>query len=654
MKERAKEIVLYFIEHKVATIEELMTYVKVSEKTVLHDICDVELFFFQNNIRLERKPGVGFRIITDLDETQLEKIKIQLENNTALDLDSRSGRAIKIILILLCSKETMTLQELSEMVFVSKGTLLKDIEIVEKIIKGNGLSLQKIRNKGICLLGDELCLRSLLSKILNDYSFITRTSIKKSSQLLHRGMNREIFTIFNERDVELTQIFVMKVEKEMNFELTDASYSTLVIHLLITIQRIIQKNPIYFDDEEFKQLKEYPEFQAALKIKTMMETGFHITIPEAELGYITLHLLVAKPSYVPHEGKQENSSNLEELVVEMINKTEKITGLQLCKDQEFKEGLLYHLRPAIHRMQYNLTIKNPFLDKIKREYPEAFDIAIHCFEMIKQTWQVTYCEDEIAYIALHIQASMERNKVKKEFLSVGIVCTTGYGSSQLVRAKLENEFSIFDEIINLSVSDVLNERKQRSLDFIISTIPLELKDLPVIIVNPFLAKEDMQRIRNFLTTVKKQKQRSVTNKAFLFDEKLILIAKEPTDNIAAIQEVVTNLTIGNYVGEGYLASVLHREKISSTAYENIAIPHGDPKIVKKPFLYVYINEEGITWNETIVNIFFLIGVNAQNEHDLKEIFDFLYDLISDKVFIHKLIHMTSPKQALQLILDRKE
>lgn len=77
--------------------------------------------------------------------------------------------------------------------------------------------------------------------------------------------------------------------KELGMQL---NYSRLVTHLRFTIERIYQDKYYSLDDEVFSLLKEkYPEsYGLAKKMQHMVIRDFHLTIPDEELGYITLHI----------------------------------------------------------------------------------------------------------------------------------------------------------------------------------------------------------------------------------------------------------------------------------------------------------------------------------------------------------------------------
>lgn len=76
-------------------------------------------------------------------------------------------------------------------------------------------------------------------------------------------------------------------------------------------------------------------------------------------------------------------------------------------------------------------------------------------------------------------------------------------------------------------------------------------------------------------------------------------------------------------------SVCKREAISSTAYGVWAIPHGAPSCVKRSCILLCISKDGISWEDNIVKLIFLLVLNQQSKKDFSAIFGSLYSLTCD-------------------------
>ena len=62
-----------------------------------------------------------------------------------------------------------------------------------------------------------------------------------------------------------------------------------------------------------------------------------------------------------------------------------------------------HLRFAIERLINNTPIKNELLSIIKLKYPESFKVSEEIGKAINEDFSLKVAEDEIGYLALHVE-----------------------------------------------------------------------------------------------------------------------------------------------------------------------------------------------------------------------------------------------------------
>src|SRR5699024_1969050 len=110
-------------------------------------------------------------------------------------------------------------------------------------------------------------------------------------------------------------------------------------------------------------------------------------------------------------------------------------------------------------------------------------------------------EDEIAFLALHFQSCIVRNK--KDEVNVVITCYYGIGISNLLIVKIAN----LDDHIN--IVDTLRLKRVyhydiSNIDMLITTHPINTKDLPdtlhVIEVSPLLSDNDIKQVKSFINS----------------------------------------------------------------------------------------------------------------------------------------------------------
>lgn len=110
------------------------------------------------------------------------------------------------------------------------------------------------------------------------------------------------------------------------------------------------------------------------------------------------------------EGKAEQRK-LRELVeripLEHLKLTEELIGEIRTKiSQKLNESLLItlsdHISFAIQRKEQGIEFKNPLKGPIMCYYPTEYQMGQYCLQKIEEKLKVSLCEDEAAFIALHI------------------------------------------------------------------------------------------------------------------------------------------------------------------------------------------------------------------------------------------------------------
>ncbi len=102
--------------------------------------------------------------------------------------------------------------------------------------------------------------------------------------------------------------------------------------------------------------------------------------------------------------------NLEHFVKLVIETIGDLLEADLSGDQMLYEGLLIHMRSAIFRMKYSTVAGDSISKYVKNEYKQTFLAAWSTSSLFEEYYDVQVTEDELAGIALYIQAAIIRRK----------------------------------------------------------------------------------------------------------------------------------------------------------------------------------------------------------------------------------------------------
>lgn len=626
------------------TISNLASIVGVTPRTVKKDLKILKEKIDKNKIEIVTKPGMGVWIKKkDVTDDYLENV-LSFSNKITNPIFP-DDRVIYIAKRLLETNSFMSAEDLAVELYVSKSTVAKDIPKVEEFLAKYGIKLYKKPKYGVKVIGDEKSIRLANAEILKNITI-------KHDEIINNNLKELLMNV----DLNAIQKIIQDSEEKFNYILSDVSFKGLLIHLAISIKRLRENKKVTLELKDLNLLKEKKEWDIAEDLASNIEKIFNVVIDDAEVGYITMHLMGAKlQNDIETEKFSENylkrlDYKLYTILKSIINDIAEATGYKFYEDKKLFIGLFLHLRPAINRLNNKIKLDNPFLEEIKKEYSIAFEISISFWGKLKEFYTIDVNEDEIGYVAIHFGASIERLKtVDRDKKRAVIVCATGIGTAQLLAARFTKLFPDIELIKVLPVIKAKSMLKDLAPDIVLSTVPFATEETIVINVSPFLDKEDVNKIESIVRNKKNNTElKEVKSKILNYiSEDLVFLNMETRDKFKVLSEMSQKLLSLNYVKEGFYESILERERFSSTALGNlVAIPHPYEGFVNVPKISIATLKYPIKWDDKKVQIVFMIALDLSIKEEFKIIFEQLADVINNKEKIAKLIEC---KNYLELI-----
>ncbi|CCU80987.1 hypothetical protein HSACCH_02486 [Halanaerobium saccharolyticum subsp. saccharolyticum DSM 6643] len=641
------------------TINDLASQFDVSARTIRNDLKQLEIWLQERSIELVKKPGVGIwlNIKVENRKTLLTKIS-KLEKYK--DSVSPEKRKEFILKYLLYQDEKYTMQDLADKLFVSRSTIYKDLEQIEKWIKKYNLSLERRQNYGIYIKGAEKNWRKavadLLVKLKNNQELknMLENELEDESNS-KKDIYHQLEGLFGDVNFEEVERIIQEVEIESDFIFTDEAVTALVVHIAIALERLEKNKDINMEDEQLSVLEGKKEFALASKIAEKIKSKLSYQLPKAEIGYISLHILGSKiQQHLDRKDVKtviENSdSKTVEIALKIIKMTSEILAYNFEDDEELLLGLILHLRTSINRLKYGLSIRNPILKQIKENYPSIFGAAWSSSIIFQKELGLKVNEDEVGFLALHLGAAVERITQKWKVI---IVCSSGVGTSQLLASKI-NKYLPQLEIVDILSTHELYNKKTENIDFIISTIPLSGIKKDVVKVSAILNEDDLKRIKNKINYITQFDKDEFNNIIFpardlksLFDQDLVFANLDLKTPEAVIKFLGSKLKERGYADQKFIEKVLKREKITATEVgKELAIPHAKIKETKNRKVAVAVLKEPIKWGETKVKVVFLLAIDNQIA---KKFFSYFYEIMENDLFLKQIKNSKSNFEIISLL-----
>ena len=531
-----------------------------STKTIQNEIKEVNKEL--KNCEIVSIRGIGYKIEGNLDD-------IDIKNSDLYDYDRVEYIIKKIINISSTDKDTIKLEDLADSMYVSLSTVKNDLKEVKKILNEYNLKISSKHKQGICIEASE---EDIINFIINYSNKVDNSlSIK---DFLNNNIIENLFSI--------KKILLDTLSYE-NMILTDNEFKNIVNYISIYLSRN--------NTNQSDFIKEYIKKYKSKKEKPISEDE---------------QLLIRKA------------------IKEFCRDLNIATSINLSHDKIFEECLFNHICNLYKRADLGINQYEITAGEIKLKYPFAFELGKIAKKTIEKNLNMEISEDEVENIALHIGGALERidKRDEKKVYKTIIVCTSGVGTSMLIKSKLENIFKGKLEIIKVIPSYLIDYINVLDIDFVISTVEVNLENVNVIKVSPMLTDKEIKLIEKYIETENVYIDLDIQN---LFSSELFFKDIKAETRSQVIDIMSKKLVEKGYIDDTMRQSYFERETIATTEIGNmVAIPHGAKGEVYENKVAIGILKEPISWEVGKVRLVIMLALDKEKILDYEEVFSKIY------------------------------
>ena len=640
------EILTRFTPTNPVTISAISEELKLSSRTILREIPKIEKWLSDNHFKFIRKPGVGLIIDESIENQKLILELLEIENIEKSY--SKEERRKLILLELLSNKEPLKSLYFTSKFKISEGTFINDIDFLSEWLKNFNISVIKKTGVGIYINGNEDSYRQAISNAVCEFmteeailNVLNSTDTINNSFKLPTNYQNRIFSFIDNKTMKVVEEILIYIEKKLHIKYTDSAYMGLIIHISLAIKRIQNFEEIKMENEKLSKLEIMPEFSVAEEISKLINKKLNVLIPKDEIGYITIHLLSAK-IWINEKNKNFdfNNINIKQIVINIINIVENELNIYLRDNEMLIDDLKNHIKPVLSRLSMNVRIKNSQLKTIKENYPDIYKATEKACNILKETLSIKKVyENEVAFIAMHFCAAVEKLKTVENKISAVIVCPTGIGTSKMLSINILKYFNNINIKYTMSAINIdINKLYEENIDIIISTIKLDI-DFNFICVNPIFLEQDKILLKNALDNINKKKKlklsKNLLNDSKFIDKKDVIYIKNLSIEILNLISSFQLLIVESFENEYELiktsASIfaqninerdiiyndfLKRENVSKVYIDDFKIKflHCKTNVMKNCcFGYIRINNFIKIDNNEIIGVVIMIVPEDNNE-----------------------------------------
>ncbi len=385
---------------------------------------------------------------------------------------SKEERKMVAAVLLINSVGYITLSTIAETLYVSRATIISDLNEIKKFISEGGLTVYSHPNKGLSVEGKESDKREFLFR-LSAFEGKDKTG-KTSAVNVEAGSKNIIRKIIREQ------------EQAHRLFLSDSSFLRIQKYIGIMLSRNLQGEYIE------KQIpNESDKFFFAQDIMKYITQYFEIHTTMDEIHYLSR--LLSSCRYVKKQNFDIASVQIQMLTRQFIHNVSELLESSLENDYDFFESLSNHLESMYASSSANFP-SNEALEEIIEENKTVQEAVISSIPLLEQYGKRCLSNNEIMYITIHVCAALERKKNSEIAFHVVVSCHAGIGTSQLLMERLKKHFNF--HIVDIVSSHEAPYVSSDKADLIISTVPLSGCLVDHIVVSPILTDEDYIRVGN--------------------------------------------------------------------------------------------------------------------------------------------------------------
>lgn len=631
--ERPRRILLTLErEHDWMTASTLASALGCSVRTVKGDISRLNTSF----PGVIESGGKGYRIS---DASQLERA---LTKHPESIPQTAVERRSYILRMLLMEHSRVSPSSLADELCISQATLDNELVAIKEEMWEYGLGL-RLRGGLLFVLGGEAKEKRLLNRLIFDETkdFFNQVDL--------------VSRYFPDIDLRMLRDSINGVLEGSRYYINGYALSNLVMHVAVMLERKFNGFP---DVGE-----EGPRYNADLASSEMSALVAAVCRCIEEVGDVTLSCLerdnigmLLSTSLLDSSLLAPNKM-LNERIFDVTQHVCHRLALELdlpLRRMDFETRFALHISNLVERAHAGIVLKNPQLRSIKDGYPFVYDMAVVAAETISQDTGVNVSEDEIAYIALHIGCLIEEEGAARSKLFTTLVFPRHDPGHDLF---IDRFRSSFDQA--LEISEVVDSSESISpylrSDLVVTVEPgARLPGGPEVVqVSPFLGERDVLNVNRAVERVRRRGFREAlrSNLYEYFKRDLFFPNPDFKDSSDAIETLSQALIEGGYAYENLKGQLYERERISSSAYRDIAIPHALEMDARKTAVAVSLHPTPIDWNGTPVYVVLMLAVRRGERTVFRSVFESVTTALNEPGCSKRLAQAQSFDEFVQTILS---
>lgn len=476
LDERGYLVLKTIVNNPSITGKEVEQSLDLSRKQVSYTMDKINQYLADNGLpKIERLRTGKFVIpVPVLEQYQTEDIGIK--DSTYVYSDKERGALI--FLILLCTREELSIYHFTSKLDISKNTFLIDVKKLEERLAPYDLGIHYSRQDGYHLAGSEFCKREAMIPIVR--------------QILNMPNGQEAIMEISQVDPELMEQVrgqISEIENKLKIRFTDERLRELPYILCLVLIRI-KKGRILEDlPESFQHIAGTKEYSVMVEFAKEHDVAW-----QTEKIFFAAQIQIS--NY--HSFQSDNLRSEVEIMEaarQVIDNFEKIICVNIKEQDILLEALFQHVKPAFYRVKYHYHIEQSIVDMVLPRYSSLHAMVKRSMKPLEELAGSEFPDEELVYITALFGAWLQREgilDIENQKKRAVIVCANGVSVSNFLFFTLRELFPEIEFLTCLSMRDFTEYKEEFELVF--TMVRLETDKLQFL-VKPFLDEASKHKFR---------------------------------------------------------------------------------------------------------------------------------------------------------------
>lgn len=500
-------------------IDELMRILEVSKRTVYRELSSLEDTVERMDLKLE-KSGKLYQLRGHAKD--FEKLHQELQEPLTIEWVDVEKRQIALLAtIALQTEQSFTQTKLAEKFNVSLTTIQEDFNRLNEVLAKYNIRIERSEDYGLYLSGSEVYIRLYLSQILsneiNEFDFFQVLAKDKNDSIETEA--EYLLTLVDSSILRMVYQAFESKQPDVLSQISDDILMSFVMMLTVSLMRLeIDETISHTYAVDYDQL--FPFMQQILSIVKIFEPNYKLLLNTTEVSFFAMQLRGINVQKSHSIFQQTYDMELGYNIKYLIRLASTEFQFNFNSDNVLYHDLINHVGAALKRLELSLPeMENEVLTKLKHQYSNLYAIVEE--KLIEVFSPTIFSEQEIGYVVTHFASSFEKHGYRRD-LKILVVCTSGIGTSKILKTRLERSIADIEEIKVVRAID-LNEVDVEQYGMIFSTITLPGFEYDYTLINPILDDQEIETIKQRLSKYSKMEKITITapqkiNKQYSFDK----------------------------------------------------------------------------------------------------------------------------------------